>query len=417
MSLVILIRFAWYEPEGFFETSSLMIFLAEKAAGRDNNLNLLRALAALTVLVSHAFPITLGIGAAEPLEGLVGYSLGSLSVFVFFAISGFLISASFERTSSRLSFVLARVLRLMPGLVVNLVFVALVLGPVMTRLPLTDYFSLTDPYLFILRNTLLVSLVYTLPGVATDLPFPGIVGSIWTLFFEVCCYVGVFLVGVLGAFRSRWLISVALLVYGAAWLATQHVDPSYRLDRLMELSFPFAIGVGFHVWRDRLPLSLLGVALTLIAAVLAKGTILYHPALSLAISYGTFWLAYIPGGVLRGYNRVGDYSYGIYVYAFPIQVFAVWLMGPQSPTMNMLYSLPGTLVLSMLSWHLVEGPAMACKPWLLGCFGQGRFARKSTDGGLADTENAGENLLPDLPLGSGKALPSQTPSGASAKSP
>jgi len=88
-----------------------MVYLGEKASGRDNNLNLIRAIAATAVLVSHAFPITLGPTASEPLVASTGHSLGGLSVYAFFAISGFLISMSFERTSSWLSFLTARFLR------------------------------------------------------------------------------------------------------------------------------------------------------------------------------------------------------------------------------------------------------------------------------------------------------------------
>ena len=64
--------------------------LGDKATGRDNNLNLIRAVAASAVLVSHAYPIALGPDALQPLKALTGHSLGSLSVYVFFAISGFL---------------------------------------------------------------------------------------------------------------------------------------------------------------------------------------------------------------------------------------------------------------------------------------------------------------------------------------
>ncbi len=66
----------------------------------------------------------------------------------------------------------------------------------------------------------------------------------------------------------------------------------------------------------------------------------------------------MPGGVLRRYNRVGDYSYGLYIYAFPVQGLVQHLFGPLTPAGNMLLALPPTLVLAVLSWHLVE------KPWL-----------------------------------------------------
>ena len=70
--------------------------LGSVSRGRDNNLNLIRLLAAAAVLVSHAYPITLGDGAEEPLTAELGFTLGTVAVYVFFAISGFLIAGSYE---------------------------------------------------------------------------------------------------------------------------------------------------------------------------------------------------------------------------------------------------------------------------------------------------------------------------------
>lgn len=348
-----------------------MRYLAAVSEGRENNLNLLRALAATAVLVSHAVPIALGSGVAEPFSQSVGYSLGSLAVFVFFAISGFLITGSFERSSSLASFLAARVLRLMPGLIVNIAFVAFILGPLVTTLSVSAYFANVDVYAFFVRNVTLVFLQFELPGVFQDLPYPPIVGSIWTLIYEVLCYAGVFLVGVLGLLRHRALITAVLLAYlGVSLvLAFGEIELHHRLDKLMRLSMPFAVGMAFYVWRDRIPLSMWGIAGTIALAWLSFGTPIYFPALTLAIAYTTFWLAYIPGGALRAYNRIGDYSYGIYVYAFPLQGFAVWLFGPQTPWENVLYALPMTLVFSVASWHLVEAPALQHKNTILRMLG------------------------------------------------
>lgn len=347
-----------------------MVFLADVAAGRDNNFNLIRAIAATAVLVSHAYPIALGAGAAEPLDHLIGHSLGAVAVFIFFVISGFLIATSFERSSSRTSFLVARGLRLFPGLFVNLLLVVLVLGPIVTTLSPGAYFSDPATWSFLPLNMTLVKLQFTLPGVFTDVPYPGVVGSIWTLFHEVACYGGVFLLGVLGLLQRRWSATLALLVYFLAWLAEAYLNflSVYHLQKLHDLSLPFVLGVAFHVWRDKLPLHPLGLAGTAglaLAAYRLDAGVLTYPALILAIGYWTFWLAYIPGGVIRRFNALGDYSYGIYLYAFPLQGFVVWLFGPQTPVENMLYAFPLTLGLSILSWHALERPALNAKGWVV----------------------------------------------------
>lgn len=337
-----------------------MYVLAEVARGRDNNLNLIRFIAASAVLVSHAWPIALGPDAIQPLSGVTGHALGSIAVYIFFAISGFLIAASFERRSSLRAFLLARTLRLFPGLLVSLLLVALIMGPVVTELPLSQYLSHPDVMAFLVRNTTLVFPQYTLPGVFQGNPYPMVEGSIWTLIHEVLCYCLVFFIGVLGLLRRQRAMVGVLLLYATIWVLPELVEVKVhpRLMAARQLSLPFMIGVAFWVWRDRLVLSMpLAIALVLAASILRSGVLAY-PVFVLAVSYVTFWIAYVPRGGLRHYNRIGDYSYGLYIYAFPIQGLAVWLVGPQEPLTNIAISFPVSLVLAILSWHFIEEPAL-----------------------------------------------------------
>ncbi len=348
-----------------------MIYLSDKAVGRNNNLNLIRFIAASCVLVSHAYPIALGPGAEEPFSALLGDTLGGLSVYAFFAISGFLIAASFERSSSYLSFLAARFLRLMPGLLISLLVVVFVLGPVVTSLPLATYLTQTDTWLFVVRNTTLISLEFHLPGVFEDNPYTAVEGSIWTLLYEVICYMGVFVVGVVGLLGQRRWMTVGIIAYLGIWFAIEIAGaPHPRIGALQALSLPFVLGTGFYVWRDKLPLSIWLVLGLTVVTVLAHGTVLYTAFLVLALSYTVFWLAYIPGGVLLEFNRLGDYSYGMYIYAFPLQGLAVWLFGTQTPLMNMALAFPATLVCAILSWYVIEKPALAAKPTVLAWFGK-----------------------------------------------
>lgn len=338
--------------------------LADVAGGRDNNFNLIRMIAASGVLVSHAFPIALGFGATQPFETATGLTLGWLCVAIFFAISGFLITQSFDRKPQVESWCSARVARLFPGLIVVSVLVALLYGPVFTTLPLGQYFSQPQTYTYIPRNVTLVSLQFGLPGVFETLPYPtAINGSLWTLVYEVACYFGVFLAGVLGAIASRRRFAIAFALYLVVFAASalpgisDHVPA--RLEHLRLLSFPFAIGTAFYVWRSRVVLSWLLAAILAVAATLLRQTALFEPAFILAIAYGTFVLAYRVGGPIRHFNRVGDYSYGMYVYAFPVQQAAVAIAGPMSPIENMVLAFPVTLLLAIASWYLVEKPALA----------------------------------------------------------
>jgi peptidoglycan/LPS O-acetylase OafA/YrhL len=334
--------------------------LGDVATGRNNNFNALRMLAALAVLVSHAWLITLGPDAGEPLQEATGHTLGTLAVFVFFAISGFFITASFDRSPSARRFVAARVRRIIPGLVACTALLALVLGPLVTSLPLAAYFSAPGTWAFLVRNSVPISHIFTLPGVFETNPMPIVAGSIWTLPNEAFCYLLVLLAGLTGLIRRRSLLSALLLCYAAGWLFIAGADIVLppRIEALRLLTLPFLIGMALYLWRDRVPLSPLILVFLVLLAVLGRTSPAYDALLVAALAYGSIWFGYARLVPLRAYNRFGDYSYGTYLYAYPIQGLMVWLYGPITPWMNILAALPVTVGLAVLSWHLVEKPAL-----------------------------------------------------------
>ena len=339
-----------------------MVVLGRRTTGRDNNFNLIRMLAAVAVLVSHAWPVTKGAAAAEPLVGVMGASLGTLAVYVFFATSGFLITASLSRAASAPDFIAARALRLLPSLAVSVLLVALVIGPLVTTLPTDVYLLAPETWAFVLRNITVAKCQYTLPGVFDSNPLPVIEGSIWTLVHEVACYAFVLAAGVAGLFAHRRALVAALCAYGALWmLAALAPSLPHRLNDLRTLSLPFVMGMAAWVWRDRLPLNAALLGALIAVAALMRHTPAAFPALAVAITYATLWCAHIPGGRIRDYNKLGDYSYGLYLYALPLQGLAVWLAGPMSPTENIAMALPVALSCAVLSWHLIEKPALTLR--------------------------------------------------------
>ncbi|SFT11168.1 Peptidoglycan/LPS O-acetylase OafA/YrhL, contains acyltransferase and SGNH-hydrolase domains [Sulfitobacter marinus] len=330
--------------------------LRDVAQGRDNNFNLVRFCAATAVLVSHAWPVALGPEQIEPLKSALGHSLGQLAVYVFFALSGFFITASFERSMSPAVFITLRAARLFPGLAVSLVFVACVIGPLVTILPAKDYWTDAETGMFFFRNMGLVWPQYTLPGVFTGNPYPTVEGSIWTLSHEAACYFFVLILGVTGILARGGVLFCVLILYAAFYAAP--VEFHHRIVQLQWLSLPFVVGIAFWKWRGWLRLSLPVLAGLCVFAYLGRTTPFAYPLMILALSYGAFWLGYAPSGRVRLFNRLGDYSYGIYIYAFPLQGLAVWLWGAGSPMANILLSFPMALICAVASWHWVEKPAL-----------------------------------------------------------
>ena len=334
--------------------------IADRASGRDNNFNLLRILAALGVLVSHAYPISLGADAAEPLSVFLGGStLGTVSVMIFFSISGFFITRSFAGRRSLTQFLRARALRLFPALVVVLIVTVLVSGLWLTTVTPSEFWSATPKY--ILRNVTLFSPLYDLPGVFVANPYgPPINGSLWTLNYEVLCYVSVVLAGLAGLLSRPWFFAVALLGFAVAYCVNMLHPLHPRIDNLLRLGLPFAVGMSFWVWRRVIPLSV-PIGLVLLACVyLSRQTAIIEPVMALALAYGVFVIGYAKSPLLHRYNRVGDYSYGTYVYAFPIQQMVAGFV-VVSPLTNIALALPATLCCAILSWHLVEAPAVRSK--------------------------------------------------------
>jgi len=176
---------------------------------------------------------------------------------------------------------------------------------------------------------------------------------------------GVFVAGVLGLLRRPLLLTILILGFVAIWQLEMVLDPTLpiKVENMLGLALPFALGTLLWLWRDRLVLTVWGVIALWAGTVGLLGTPVFGLMLTLALAYSTFWLAYVPRGWLRNYNRLGDYSYGVYIYAFPAQGLAVWLTGgdAMSPYANMALALPLTLIPSILSWHFVEKPALGIR--------------------------------------------------------
>jgi len=341
--------------------------LASLVAGRRNNFDALRLAAAVLVIFGHSFAITSGTLADEPLWRFSRqqFHSGMLAVRIFFIISGFLIAASYLRLGRLGDFARNRALRIFPGLVAAVLVTVLVIGPLATSLPLGDYFR--DPRTGAYFKTLTLRLHGAndrLPGVFEGNPLAASVnGSLWTLFYEVVCYALAAAMGVLGLLRKR----VMLPVFMAAMLVRPLIlalAPASSLlgGESLHLGQAFVAGMLAYVGRDSIPIS--GRLALLAAGGLVAGTALGLGNLLVPVlgTYLVLVLAYSPSISLHDVARRGDYSYGLYIYAFPVQQLIVQAAGrPMSHTLNFLAAVPATLLLATLSWHMVEKRFLALK--------------------------------------------------------
>ena len=325
-----------------------------------NAFTLLRWILASAVMISHAWDLTQAQRGLDPSVAWLGFPVSRLAVFLFFTLSGFLVTGSLMKRGVG-AFLQARALRLLPGLWVMLLLVPVLLWAGFGTLALPAFLGDGGTLRFIVRNGVLIGGHYSLPGLFADHRLPGVVnGSLWTIPHEVRCYLSLALAMWVGVARPRGrftlLIAIGLL---AALLLPPLPEP---LESARGLTFSFYLGVLAWLWRDRL---LLSWPLALLAVVGADLLPMATPArtavMQLAFGYAALVAAFVlPAAVKRLSVRLPDYSYGIYIYGFPMQQVAVAL-GVVAPLANLALAFVMTVVAAGLSWHLVEKPALALK--------------------------------------------------------
>lgn len=336
--------------------------LADGLARGTDNFLLVRMLAAAAVIYGHGFALVVTHGERDLFVrmGWGSYS-GTIAVDLFFIVSGFLVTGSYLRRRNVFAFAWARALRVIPGYACCLVASAFVLGALYTTLPLAAYLGHAGTHDYVQVNLKLgTHLIWRLPEVFVDNPRRDTInGSIWTLPAEVRMYLWVALTGALGILARRWSCSLLLLgLFVLGLIAPEHLwlvpHPAF-----VRLAGCFALGVLCYLYRDVIPANGWLLAACALLAWALRHTPLYPLAFALAEAAFVFWFAYRTRW--QGYNRVGDYSYGLYLWGYPMQQVVAYHVPASSPLTNAVLALPLALLVAVLSWHLVEKPAIGLK--------------------------------------------------------
>lgn len=337
--------------------------LADHTAGRGNNVLAIRFAAAAVVILFHCYALT-DRWTDEPLyAAFAPMNLGVLGVQVFFVLSGFLVTQSWLARPALAPYAAARVLRIYPALVAATVFTIAVAGAT-GSLPWREYLASPATWRYFLRTATGFDVVDKLPGAFEHNPFPHAAnGSLWTLPVELRLYVALGIAGIAGLLvRPRaWAgAGLALVAAALAWPDLVPLDPNTRGTRLAALLF--LLGSLACVWQRHLPLSLPAAALAFALPLIdANGLARDGPLFALLLAYVVLVAAYHPALRFPGLARAPDYSYGLYVYAFPIQQAIVWAVPGIAPLALFAVALPATLAVAAVSWHALESPALRLK--------------------------------------------------------
>lgn len=328
-------------------------------------MNLLRLALATTVALVHTMLIATG---HQPQTGST--DLGSLAVDAFFVLSGFLVARSYLRLNSLRRYLWHRALRILPGFWLSLLLTALVVAPLLAVLEgrsITSVFTVPDSALdYLTRNALLHIAQFGISGLATDSGAPNVInGSLWTLFYEACCYVLIAGLGVLGILRrqrwwGRWLVAALLI---ALWLLTIAATAGWNplgSPLMLRLSFVFLLGTAGHLFADQIPMRGWLAALSVVLVVLGLAVLPDYRALAgPAFAYLCLWV--VVRCPWRPHLRT-DLSYGMYVWHWPIAqlLFAAGAAALTAVPFIVL-GLTVTAAVAAASWSLVERPALSWK--------------------------------------------------------
>lgn len=326
-----------------------------------NNLTALRWLAALMVLYGHAFVF---LGQHEPLF-LGMMPLGPLGVWIFFSISGYLIMQSWTHDPHLLRFLAKRALRIFPALTVCILLSIFVLGPSLTTLDLATYFK--SPITWGYLDNIWLYITYQLPGVFAANKIPHAVnGSLWSLPVEFFMYLVLAFIGMLKAPRLTWIVlALVLITLSITWArVTPDMLVIYRTDvrQVVICGAYFVVGAAFYRYQVARFFNLSSVgALTLVWLSLSVSVDLFMLSSLVILPFVALGFGLANGTWLSKLSRY-DYSYGIYIYAFPVQQSLVYLFPQQTLTEHLLTAGPITILLAGLSWHLIEKRALGYKP-------------------------------------------------------
>ena len=350
---------------------------------RSNSFTALRLLLAVMVLYSHDWAI-IGSPDRDQLDRVTGgrFTFGLLAVYCFFVLSGFLVTQSMESTRAPrrvLGYLGKRVLRVWPALVGTTVFVAFVLGAVLTHRSLASYYSFEgglSPWWYSF-DTLTFNLFSNVFGwhthvrdVFAGLPMNATTNaSLWSLRFEFSMYLLLAAVAFVAAYRLRVMaaLSAAVAYVGffllhAFGLAIPHPDVwvFHEWGVFVAVATYFFLGSALYAFRHRIPASAEAAVLLSIAALFTSVMSIGWAIAPLVIAYGVV-VAGISPRFAWYEGRFGDYSYGTYLLAWPVQQTVMVLVAPTSPYVLFAMALPLTLLLAVASWHLIERPALRLK--------------------------------------------------------
>ena len=320
---------------------------------RSNNLNLVKFIAALFVIISHAYPLCKGAEYNDILSDLSRNSIafGSLAVAIFFMSSGFFVTKSLLKSKDSKKYLHNRFIRIFPPLWFTLIVCILVCGLFFSTYSLDKYFLSIDFFKYCL-NFILIP-IHNLPGVFMNNIYPGVInGPLWTLPIEFVCYLVLLLAYKLNFVNKKSYKYVALLVI-VAFVGINLIPLSIK--GYIQPCFLFFWGSFYWVYRDKITMKNTYFLFSLVAFVILIGLGYGQVASFLFVPYLTLYIAFCLPQCNNRIASLGNLSYDIYLCGWPIQQMIISLFGGSMLVgMNILISIPLSILVGYITYRLVE---------------------------------------------------------------
>lgn len=332
--------------------------------GRPSGFDYVRIILASMIVVWHTVIVSYGIDTQRWLVLGPSRPVWAMILPMFFALSGFLVSGSLERSRTIVGFLGLRVIRIFPALAVESTIAMAIIGGFYTSYPLQEYIANSELWSYALNMFGIVR--YYLPGVFINNPTTQVNAQLWTLPYELYCYILMSVIYIFGLYRSKKLLifsclAMQILVIIIIYFRTQ-IDEGTVRGPVLVLAFLY--GAYLYRARDQIPYNTL---LFFFSAVAMIG-FLYLPIINafsaLPAAYVTIYLG-LQNPARSPMVSSGDYSYGIFLYGFPIQqAVSASLPDLRSWWANLFVSAPIITAVAYLSWHYIEKRSLLLLPQL-----------------------------------------------------
>jgi peptidoglycan/LPS O-acetylase OafA/YrhL len=324
----------------------------------NNNLDLIRMILASFVILGHTIAINGKTGYwVDPIKYFfpVTYS-GAIAVKLFFFISGLVVTNSCLNKNSLVYFIISRTFRILPALLFLLLFSVFFVGPIFTNISLSNYFSSLNGLEYI-RNNMIFRTEYSLPGLFTkNLYNSAINGSLWSLNYEVKCYLVLICVFFIVGGRSKLILNI---VIGAIFLDT--ILPTRIIFNALDtnpeiyfLPFSFAYGSFFAINSNKIQINLLIITLSFLIYFIFVGT--NYQELLLIIAFCNLIVFASSRKFILKFRPKYDISYGIYLWGFLVQQIIYFVLGQVYAGLHFLLALCTSIIFALISFVFIEKP-------------------------------------------------------------